>query len=266
MKYDVLERFKEHLKSTSNKNTARKYYSAIVKLFKDKQFNDVSQIKKSVLETELPLKFKTKNEFSAAKNGLLRLKEVYPDIELPEELFFREHSRKKRNYSKKPKKTIELDKTMRKINQISNKKLKLAYRLAIISGLRVSELEGLEKADLKFKDGIITVNVKHGKGGSNGLVICKKDDYVYKELENFIENLEENEKVFYSEEYMREKAKNLDLECHDFRRIFAITLRNELKKTMPVQEANAIVQKQLRHKRFSTTKRYLFNKKLVVRS
>ncbi|MDE6687560.1 MAG: hypothetical protein K2K17_09610, partial [Lachnospiraceae bacterium] len=57
----------------------------------------------------------------------------------------------------------------------------------------------------------------------------------------------------------------LGIECHDLRRICAITLRNELKKEMPVEEANAQVKEQLRHARFSTTKRYLFNRKLRVK-
>lgn len=35
-----------------------------------------------------------------------------------------------------------------------------------------------------------------------------------------------------------------------------------VEKEMPVAEANDIVQQQLRHTRFSTTKRYLFNRKL----
>ncbi len=61
---------------------------------------------------------------------------------------------------------------------------------------------------------------------------------------------------------MREKADELGIECHDLRRIFAQTTREELKKEMPVAAANEIVQQRLRHARFSTTKRYLFNRKL----
>ena len=61
---------------------------------------------------------------------------------------------------------------------------------------------------------------------------------------------------------MRKKANALGMECHDLRRIFAIQTREALKKEVQVEEANGIVMQQLRHVRFSTTKRYLFNRKL----
>ena len=264
MKFDVLDPFREYLKENLNDNTARTYFTSVVKIFQNKQFNQIGEISKEYLEEELK-KIKTKNEFSAAKNALLHMKDYYPDLDIPDQEFFKQTSLKKRNRSKKPKKNIYLDETYRKINQISDDKFRYAYRLALASGLRVSDLADLEKEDITYQDNKIIVEVRNGKGGSNGAVECKPDPYLYKNLQEYTNKLNPGEKLFYSEVYLREKADSLNMECHDLRRIFAITTRNELKKEMPVYEANQIVQERLRHKRFSTTKRYLFNKKLVVR-
>lgn len=265
MKFDELEKLKVYLYENFTDNTARKYYSSVVKLFKDVQFNSIEEVSKEFIESE-SVKFKTKNEFSALKNGLLHLHHVCPDLNIPEEEFFKGVSIKKKNWSKKPKKNIELDVIKRKINQIKDPKLRYAYRLALISGLRVSELAALEKKDIRFgEDGIVRVDVRHGKGGSNGMVTCLEDSYLYSKLQDYLEVMEDYDRPFYSSVYMREVANKLGFECHDLRRACAIVYRNQLKKEMPIFEANMEVQKMLRHKRFSTTKRYLFNKKLKLK-
>lgn len=261
MKYDILEPFKEYLQEQLSPNTARKYYAATVKLFQDIQFSDVSQISREWMLRETAEKFRTKNEYSAVKNGLKWLKKFAPNLELPSEEEFTAVSRKKRNFSKKPRKVIYLKPTQRKINQVENERLKYAYRLALVSGLRVSELADLEAGDITFDGGKIFVRVAKGKGGHGGIVECREDAYLRDRLPEFLQQYPEG-KIFYSEAYMRECANRLGIECHDLRRIFAIETRNELKKEMPVKEANAMTQQRLRHVRFSTTKRYLFNRKL----
>lgn len=269
MKYDVLEGLKGYLEKEYGKNTAKKYYAAAVKLFRNDYDLTVSGINEEKIKERMN-RIRGKNEFSAAKQAVLGLKKVYPDISIPKEDWFQEESRHRKNRLKKKAKTIDLDATQRKINQISDPKLKYAYRLAMDSGLRVSELAEVLPEDITFKDGDIYVNVTHGKGGSNGIVKCQKDPYLYEHLQDFIKKREEypdqeNNKLFYSSNTLQKKANDLGIECHDLRRICAITLRNELKKEMPVEEANAQVQAQLRHSRFSTTKRYLFNKKLKMK-
>ncbi len=262
IKYDVLIPFKEYLmKNMKSPNTARKYYSAVVKLFDEVQFNSLEQISSDWILQEAKNKFKTRNEFSAAKNGMKWLAKLHPELSIPSEEQFRGISQKKKNFSRKPKKVIYLNPTQRKINQIRNKRLKYAYRLAAISGLRVSELEDLEAKDVTFNDGKIFVQVQKGKGGHGGCVECLEDKYLYERLPGFLQDYPEG-KLFYSEAYMREYAAKLGIECHDLRRIFAIQTRNELKKEMSMEEANQVIQQRLRHARFSTTKRYLFNRKL----
>lgn len=266
MKYDVLEKLRKTLYERYSDNTAKTYYSAAVKLFNDMQFNDIADVPEEKLEAALKQKFRTKNDFSAAKQAVKNLKKIYPEFHCPKDVFFKSTSMKKRNFGKKGKKVIEYDSMKRKINQISNEKLKLAYRLGLVSGLRISELAQLEKADIEISNNKIFLNVRHGKGGSNGIVECQSDSYLLKKLPVFLKNFNNDTgKIFYSEVYMREKANRLGFECHDMRRAYAITLREKLKKEMPVEQANEIVQKSLRHKRFSTTKRYLFNKKLVMK-
>lgn len=261
MKYDILESFKEYLKENLRPNTAKTYYAAVVKLFRDSQFDSLKQIDKEWTLQETAKRFTTRNEYSAVKNGLKWLKKYNPDLALPSEKEFCAISIRKRNFSRKPKKVIYLQPTQRKINQISNDRLRYAYRLALVSGLRVSELADLEADDITFNAGKILVRVKNGKGGHGGLVECRDDAYLYERLPEFLKKYPEG-KVFYTECYMREKADELGIECHDLRRIFAQTTREELKKEMPVAVANEIVQQRLRHVRFSTTKRYLFNRKL----
>ena len=262
MKYDILEPFKEYLYSQLPANTARTYYAAINKLFKDIQFNSLEQIDKDWINEKCREQFKTRNEYSAVKNRLKRQKEYDSTLQLPSEDEFHTVSIKKRNRRKKPPKTIYLKPTQRKINQLSDEKLRFAYRLAMVSGLRVSELADLETADIEISDEKIWVTVKHGKGGHGGKIECSPDSYLQKKLPDFLEEHKTDERLFYSEVYLRQKATELGIECHDLRRIFAITTRNALKKEMPVEEANAIVQQRMRHARFSTTKRYLFNRKL----
>ena len=265
MKYDDLEAVKQYLYGkVENKNTARKYYSALVKLFRDVETDkDIKRLGTDFYTEKIPLLFKTRNEVSAVKSGLQYFGEC-TGAALPPEDFYHAVNQKKRNRSIKPKKTLYLDEIKRKVNQISDERLKYAYRLALVSGLRVSELAGLDADKITFEDGKICVNVTNGKGGSNGTVVCLPDAYLYERLQAFTRKNPEG-RLFYAESTLRKKAWEMGLECHDFRRIFAITKRNDLKKTMPVSEANEEVRKSLRHARFSTTKRYLFNRKLVFR-
>lgn len=126
MKYDILEPYKEFLYDQLTTNTARKYYSCMVKLLQGTNINRVEELSLEYLQEELVRRFKTKNEFSAAKNALRLLGEYYPKLQMPTKEYFKEESLKKRNYTKKPGKVIHLKTTMRKINQLENPRLKYA--------------------------------------------------------------------------------------------------------------------------------------------
>ena len=152
----------------------------------------------------------------------------------------------------------------RKINQLENPRLKYAYRLAVISGLRVSELADLRPSDLSFTEGHITVTVRNGKGGHGGVITCRQDPYLYDRLQEYVSRVQatQEEKLFYSEATMRKEAGRLGLECHDLRRIYAILCCRELRAVLPAAQADREVQRNMRHVRFAVTKRYLYNRKL----
>lgn len=248
-----------------NKNTRDKYYFAVDRLFKKLQFDKLDELNKEQIEQELA-KIKGKDKFSAAKNGLKHLRNYDNSFQLPEENFFKEQSQKRRNHSIKGKKTIIYDETLRKINAIRNKKLKLGYRLMLASGLRVFETSQLEKDDIEIKNDKIYITVKHGKSGSNGIVECLKDSYLLKELPAYLKDFADGEKIFYSAKTIKNKANELNIECHNLRRIAAITYKKEQKKEGKTSiEADDSTREFLRHERFSTTKRYLYNRNLIYK-
>jgi integrase len=262
MKYNVLLAFREHLRGVfANSNTADRYCFVVSKTFGSLQFDELSEIPREYTEQKL-LSARTKRDFSALKRGLEVLKTFDGGLDLPSEEFMRDTAKTKRNRSFRPPKVLELDRIDRKVNAIRNEKLKLAYRLMEKSGLRVSETAQLQKRDITVKNGAITVAVKHGKGGSNGFVECLEDKCLAEQLEKYLQNMDDSEHPFCSANTMKHKAGKLNLECHNFRRIAAITYRNEQCKHKSLDEANDDTQRFLRHTRFSVTKRYLQNRKL----
>lgn len=177
MKYDILSAFREYLYSSlSNRKTADRYYFAVDKLLSDYQFDDLAELSSGDIKAKLE-KCSGKANFSAAKNGLLHLKRFDSRLPLPDKDFFTTQSRSRKSHSKKPAKTLYLDTTSRKINAIRDKKLKLAYRLMLASGLRVNEAAQLTREDFLIDGDNLSVRVLHGKGGSNGTVKCMKDAY-----------------------------------------------------------------------------------------
>lgn len=265
MKQDILNEFRKYLESDLPKNTAKKYYFSIKRLFRPIQFNHVSQINKEFIEAGLP-KFKTKNDFSAVKNGLLRFKEYFPELTIPDDNFFKSVSLRKKNWNKKPKNTIYLDETKRKINALKDRKMKYAFRLALVSGLRAFELAALTKEDIVInQDNTMTVTVKKGKGDERRVINTMVDKYLGSNLPKYMNSFSEDEKLFYSNSKMQHKAKKLCLQMHDLRRIAAINCKAINKTKMNAYEANQQTMQLLGHARFSTTKRYLYNKKLKIR-
>lgn len=263
LKSTVMTCYREYLDMTCNsKKTADQYAWAVRSLLSEIEFDTLDEIPVSYLERKLK-ELKTKNIFSAAKNGLKKLKSFDSRLELPTDKFFEQLGKTKKNHRHKPK-PIHLSRTRRTVNQMSNKKMKLAYRLMMISGLRVSEVARLRSCDLEFlHNNKIMIRVLGGKGGKDGIVQCMEDTYTYRELKNFIADLPRDGRIFYSAQYMIDTASKLKLQCHDFRRIYAITHRNKLRKVMKVRDANSFIQHNLRHTDYSTTKTYLYHKKLI---
>jgi len=263
MKYTILSDFREHLNVVlDNKNTADTYYFAVDKLFKELQFNDLSEIPCETIE-QLLAQTRTKNRFSASKNGLKHLKEFDRSLNLPNNEFFRSTAGRKRNFSVKPRKVLEHDTICRKVNAIRDDKLKTAFRLMMKSGLRVSECAALTKKDIVIEGDTVKIDVLHGKGGSNDIVTCMEDKWLAGKLEELTQSMNDEDKPFYAAQTMINKAGERGLECHDFRRVAANTFRDERRsESGSLKDANKETQSFLRHTRFSVTKRYLQNRKL----
>jgi integrase len=142
---------------------------------------------------------------------------------------------------------MRLSTVNRKINVTRNKKMKLAFRLQEISGLRISELANLRKQDIKFcENNRLSIFVRNGKGGKQRRFKTLDDKYLYKELKIFIEN-SKTDKLFYSDRYMQQKAKTLDFHTHDLRKTFSQIVRDRIPENE--DRTKEIVQDLLGHER-----------------
>lgn len=264
MKYSILESFQEYLKETMNKNTAKKYYSAVKNLFKGIAFEGLEEIEPEYIEEQMR-KIPTKNEFSAAKRGLIKLQEFDPGLKLPGEVFFKETAKAKRNRVKSRGQKIYRDTVVRKIDRVKDPDLRLAYRLAMVSGLRVSELADLKPEDVKITEGgHIQVSVRNGKGGKSGAVDCLDDGYVKARLEQLLKKADPETALFYSPGYMMNEASRLGFECHDLRRIYAQDLMcSKLAEGKTKAEAVDAVREGLRHSRTETAQIYLQGRAVI---
>lgn len=106
MKYDILEAFQKYLKENLSPNTAKTYYAAVVKLFRYVQFISLEDINKGWITENISERFTTRAEFSAVKNGLKWLKKFDNRLNILTEAEFRAISCKKRNFSKKDRKSV----------------------------------------------------------------------------------------------------------------------------------------------------------------
>jgi len=267
MKYDILNQFKEYLESKYCKNTAAKYYSSVKNALKDLDFSSLNDISEGYIKNKMQ-NTRTKNKFSALKNGLKNLHEFDSDLQLPEETVFKEMAAHKRNWVKSKNKKVDVDTIKRKVNAGCDPKMKYACRLAMVSGLRVAELADLKAKDISFNDNtkIIYVSVRNGKGGRSRESQCLKDPYLYNHLKDYVEQLPPSEKLFYSESTIRRYAWKNGMEMHDFRRIFANLLKEQLQEEgLGKEDIKNEVQKRLGHARFSNTKRYLYGRKIIIK-
>lgn len=258
MKYEILFAFREYLENTCTANTAKRYYYIWDKLLSDQQFNRIEEINFSRLIERIKV-LKTRNEISAAKNALKHFGECFSGFSpIPDEMF-KALSLKAAKGIPRHGKELDVKQTLHKINAVRDEKLRLALRLILASGARVSEAATLEKKDISIDGDRLEIEIRHGKGGSNGIVTCRVDPYLTNTLPGFLADFAPDERPFYSAKTLKEKAHNLGLECHDLRRIAAQLQLQEVKKEEKVsqKEAQEATRKFLRHKSFKTTSRYL---------
>ena len=252
MKYEVLANYRSYLLTTVglSQETTRTYYNKIDKLI-DTQ--NIDNLNISLIINNLS-KIKYKNHFSQSKSALLYFLK-FLHITLSNENRERIEMLEK-NLHKKYRKLKEVDfkKIENKIKHIRNKKLKLSYQVMFEMALRVSEVAQIQKKDCMLKEDTITLSLS-ARGGNKEEVVLKRSDNnekLFHDLQELIQKTNDNN-VFYSANYLQQKAKTLGFACSDLRKACA---KIEYKKTKSKQE----VKKKLRHKNIKATNSCLRNK------
>lgn len=147
----------------------------------------------------------------------------------------------------------------RKINALRDKKLKVAYRLMTVSGLRGFEIAKLTKENIKLcNDGESVVLDFVGKFDKERCLQTLPDKYVHSELKKLIENTEDDKNIFYSSSKMQKDAKRLDFKCHALRAAFAQIIYNNSYSNK--EEAIELVKNFLGHGENNSWKKYLSRK------
>jgi integrase len=213
--------------------TEKRYFFELKKAKKilkseNKKFNE-ENLKKYCEEN-----IKHRKEISNLKNAI----EILIDRNVIEDenylTILEEQQKIKPKHKRKVEEPLKLRNTLNSINRLKSKKLKTAYRLQIISGLRIAELSNLEKKDIRIdEENNIYIYVKNGKGNKNRIIRCLKDDYVLKNLKNLKEN--KKGKLLLSRKYMMEKARKINFHTHDLRKtnikiIYLNTTENSVEK------------------------------------
>ena len=258
---ELIEVYREQLKGEELRNTTNEKYINSLDRFLTKIYSretEIEKINSEDLSNGLK-KIRMRGEASAVTNGLRRLKNY---INIPDEKELKKIIKSKTVKLKNNNEEKELKKILKKINVLRDKKLKLGYRLMLMSGLRVFELAELNKKDIEITDAGIKIKVLDGKGGKSATINCLRDKYLEKSLSEYLQSINE-EKVFYSKKHMMNRALESGFECHDLRRAFSKLVYNEKKEEVGAYKANIEVQKAMRHTKFSTTKIYL-NSKIKV--
>lgn len=137
-------------------------------------------------------------------------------------------------------------------DRIRNSKYRLELTLQERSGLRVSELAAITRADIMIKDGQILLNVRSGKGGKQRIVHVLPSNYLLEELPKFQE--------MPKEKALKDEARRLGFSSHDLRRVNART-RYWLARAegMKKREAVKSIMPELGHDKSEITLRYIGN-------
>ncbi|MBN1468756.1 MAG: site-specific integrase [Fusobacteriaceae bacterium] len=265
MKYknDFLNSFKKELENKiENKNTRKNYFYEIKKAFKNQEFSNINDFDYKKLK-EYVESIKGKRSASTLKCSLELFSEKYKDFEYTENKSFLKDQVKQKTSRRLTKwEDFNLSKTLRKINSLQDKKLKLAYRLMFASGGRVEEISHVRKEDIIFEDGHIKLFINKAKYGKQRTVKILDGEYKYlkEHLKNYINDFENGQEIFYSKDYLITKASEYDFMCHDLRRAYSqiISDNEELTEKEAIEET----QKNLGHKEDTTTYKKYWNRKI----
>ena len=246
-------------------NTIRCYKSAFNNFFKRIDYDN-----KDLIINNLT-KVKNKTELSQIINSIRTLKNSTSYFKFIDEDILKDIIKNKCENKHKSYEPYLLSDKLKRINKIRDEKYRLAFRLMLVSGLRVFEVENLKKDDIEINDNEIIVTVIDGKGGKYGEVKCLEDKYLSKKLKEFLKDKTSDEKLFYTKIAMQKKAQELEFKCHDLRRAYSkLVKKNLLNELVEINEdeKEKIIEEEvkiaLRHSRFETSKKYLYSKRIKV--
>ncbi|MFH5840350.1 tyrosine-type recombinase/integrase [Clostridium perfringens] len=202
--------------SSLSKNSIRDRNSALNKIFENfNNLDDVSVITKDkILDNLNSIKFKTK--LSAGVNAIRFLKEHNLDVDFPSEDELKEIIKNKKKNNRKPTAEKNLIDIERKVNRVRKKNYRLAYKLMLESGLRVHEVAALKKDDFSFDKNLITINLREAKGNK----LCSielENKYLSKNISEFIQTKNEDERVFPHMRYLQEQATKMGIKLRHTR-------------------------------------------------
>ncbi|MDP2947605.1 MAG: site-specific integrase [Nanoarchaeota archaeon] len=245
------------------KDTAKTYLSAAQNIFKYMDQNDkksIEDIEQEDFEDFFIKIIKTKNKFSSHKSALKKLVRVCPTLQIPDDVFFESEAKNKTRAKIGGSSSEPVDVVKRKINGIRNEKLRIGYRLALATGLRVSEISKLTGSNIQKTQGAdkLVIQVIEGKGRKNRTAVGLEDSYLVEKVKKLIQETPSGENLFYSKSFMMNEATRLGFECHDLRRIYAKELLQEkLNQGCKRWKSVNYVKIQLGHSKLRTTKIYL---------
>lgn len=265
MKYDVLHSFRQQLEQENfSENTRKQYYNFTKKVLGALEWETAAEIDPREVAAALA-QLKTANDVSAARNGLRLFCQYFPECEplgLPTA-----KALKKRNRAKRKWEPLELTKVRRQINSLPDEAERMAYRVMLASGMRVSEAANLCPEDIKVitvtSDGsdkqTLLFELQHTKKGCADVAYAE-DAYLLERLPDFIRDKPMGEPIFKACKTLKNKALSLNFECHDLRRAFALVEYAKARQGLPQEEALEQVRQELRHESDRTTQRYLRRK------
>lgn len=209
--YELID-LKNHIQEQKNKSTLISYFYAFEKLVEN-----VKPLTSENIENYLDMNCKSKKDVSKTKNGL-KLFCRFNKIKF-NPIPFDKVMEEKPIFSKTPEKVFQASTVFRKINAMKNKKLKLAYKLMLNSGLRVSEISNLKRENIEIKDNRLLIHVVDSKFSKDRSLYAFEEKYLIDGLKDLI--LSDDKKLFYSTNYMQVNAEKLGFHTHDLRKCYA---------------------------------------------
>lgn len=203
---------KNHINQQKNKSTLISYFYALEKLVEN-----TKSLNSENIENYLNEYCKNKKDVSKAKNGL-KLFCKFNKINF-NPVPFDKKIEEKPIFSKSPEETFKAATIFRKINSIKNKKLKIAYKLMINGGLRVSEVSNLKKENIEITEDGLLIHVVNSKFSKDRSLYTLDDEYLVNGLKDLLAN--DDKKLFYSSNYMQVNAEKLGFHTHDLRKCYA---------------------------------------------